>query len=325
MERESNLPDGTTLTAFLFVVLIGGGNFLGVKYTVQELDPFWGAGIRFLAAAAILFLIARVRRLHLPRGPALTGALVYGVLAFFAAYALAYYAIQRLTPGIAAVIMASVPLVTLFLATVQRLEAFRWRGLAGAVAAIGGIAVIAGGGGGDGLHTPSLLAALGMAVCAAESGLVLKRFPGSHPVTTNVVAMAFGAVLLLVMSALSGESLVAPNQTDTWVALVYLVVIGSVVLFILYVIGLNRWTASGMSYMFVLTPIVAVLLSAWLLDERVTLAFLIGGVLVLAGTYVGALTGHPPRAVPPGPPEEAVLEEPLTVEAIAAASQRGTC
>jgi drug/metabolite transporter (DMT)-like permease len=144
---------------------------------------------------------------------------------------------------------------------------------------------------------------IGAAACASEAGLLLKRFPGSHPVTTNAVGMLTGAVLLIAASALTGERLALPSRADTWVALLYLVAVGSVALFILFVVALNRWTATGVSYQFVLFPVVAVLLSAWLLDERMTLPMAVGGVLVLLGTYVGALSGHRAPAPAPAAPE----------------------
>jgi drug/metabolite transporter (DMT)-like permease len=318
MSPEVRGPDRVALAAFAGVVLLGGTNFVAAKYTVQELAPFWGAGIRFLAAALILFAIVLARRLPLPKGGALLGAAIYGVLGFFAFYAFAYYALNHLPAGIVSVTAASAPLLTLMLAVAQRLEPFRWRGLVGAVLAIAGVAIMAGRGGAADLHLPGILAVVAAAACASEAGLLLKRFPGSHPITTNAVGMLVGAVLLIGVSAVIGEPLAVPSRTTTWVALVYLVAMGSVALFILFVIALNRWTASGVSYQFVLFPVVAVLLSSWLLDERVTLSMAVGGVLVLAGTYVGALSGRPVPA-----PAEPV--EPPAVEATAAASQRPPC
>lgn len=300
MDPAERGPDRVALAAFTGVVLFGGTNFVAVKVTIRELDPFWGAGIRFLAAAAILFAIVLARRLPLPKGGALVGALIYGALGFFAFYALAYYALGHLPAGIVSVTAASAPLLTLVLAVAQRLEPFRWRGLAGAVLAIAGVAIMAGRGAGADLHVPAILAVIGAAACASEAGLLLKRFPGSHPVTTNAVGMATGAVLLIAASVVTGERLVLPSRASTWVATLYLVVVGSIALFVLFIVALNRWTATGVSYQFVLFPVVAVLLSAWLLDERMTLPMAVGGALVLAGTYVGALSG---KRVSPAEPE----------------------
>ena len=87
-----------------------------------------------------------------------------------------------------------------------------------------------------------------------------------------------------------------PHRPETWAAMAYLVVIGSVVVFLLYLIVLRYWAASRASYGFVIIPFVTVVLSAWLDNEPVGLGLVLGGLLVLAGVYVGAL--RPARAHP---------------------------
>jgi drug/metabolite transporter (DMT)-like permease len=84
---------------------------------------------------------------------------------------------------------------------------------------------------------------------------------------------------------------VLPRRPETWAAMAYLVVIGSVVVFLLYLIVLRYWTASRASYGFVVIPFVTIVLSAWLDNEPVGVGLVLGGLLVLAGVYIGAL--HP--------------------------------
>jgi drug/metabolite transporter (DMT)-like permease len=95
----------------------------------------------------------------------------------------------------------------------------------------------------------------------------------------------------LVLSRIWGERWTIPSDRVTLTALAYLVLLGSVVLFIIYVWTIKRWTASGMSYMFVLMPIVASVVGAWLADEPVSAPVVIGGLIILAGVYFGALSG----------------------------------
>ena len=59
--------------------------------------------------------------------------------------------------------------------------------------------------------------------------------------------------------------------------------------FLLYLYVLGRWAASRAAYSFVLIPVVAVVLSAWLDDEPIGWSLVLGGILVLGGVYVGAL------------------------------------
>ena len=69
---------------------------------------------------------------------------------------------------------------------------------------------------------------------------------------------------------LAGNEVRLPQQANTWWAVAYLVVIGSGVVFTLYVVVLRYWDASRVNYGFVIIPIVTVLISAWLLDEQLT-------------------------------------------------------
>lgn len=289
MKAETRPPDRATLAAFWAMVLLGGSNFVGVRFSNRELAPFWGAGLRFALAAAIFFSIVAFRRLELPRGRALTGAALFGLLNFAGAYAFLYWGLQEIPAGLGSVIGSTVPLITLLLVNIHRLEPFRWRGVAGALLATGGIALMFS----DRLRgeTPlgSVLALVAGAACIAESGVVIKLHPRSDPVTTNAVAMILGSVLLLALSGLAGEPWRLPERPETWAALLYMVVLGSVGLFMLVIFVLKRWTASATSYTFVLLPIVSATESAWLDNEPITLRFVLGAAVVLAGVFFGAL------------------------------------
>lgn len=294
--QRSGFPDRLTLAAFAATVVLGGFNFVAVRFTVRELPPFFGAATRFAAAGLLLVAFMAVRRVPLPRGRALAGTLAYGGLNF-GAYALAYWAMIRLSAGVAGVIMASVPLLTLAFAVAHGVERFRPRALAGALLAVAGIAVLLGAPSAAGVAVPSLLAMIGAAACAAEAGVVLKQFPPSHPVGTNAVAMSTGAGLLLALSAASRETWVLPSSFATWTALIYLVLLGSVGLFGLYLFQLRRWTASGVSFQFVIFPVVASLAAAPVAGEPITAAVVLGGGIILGGVYVGALSGGGGRKV----------------------------
>ena len=135
----------------------------------------------------------------------------------------------------------------------------------------------------------SVLALVGSALCFAQAAIVVRRSPPVHPVTMNALGMAVGAILLLGGSGIAGQAIALPERPATWAALGYLVVIGSVVVFVLILVVLRYWTASRAAYGFVISPPVTVVVSAWLLDEPAGLDVVLGGLLVLAGVYVGAL------------------------------------
>jgi 2-C-methyl-D-erythritol 4-phosphate cytidylyltransferase len=142
----------------------------------------------------------------------------------------------------------------------------------------------------------SFVALLGGAVCFAEAAVVVRRFPPVHPVAMNAVGMATGGLLLLIGSVVAGEPAGLPERAPTWIALAYLVLVGSIVVFVLYLFVLRHWAASRAAYAFVISPFVTVVLSAWLDDEPIGPGLVLGGLLILAGVYVGALRAAPKKA-----------------------------
>ena len=300
--------DRKILLAFAGVVLLAGSNIVAVRFSNRELDPFWGAGIRFLGASLILWALVVAGRHPLPRGRALGGAFVYGILSFLVAYAFFYWGSQEVPAGLGGTIMAAVPLLTVLLAAGHRLERLRPRGVLGAVVALAGIAVMSSGALSGDVSLVSVLAVVVAAAAAAESGIVLKLLPSAHPVMTNAIGMSVGAVLLLTLSLITGESWGLPESPSVWGAITYLA-IASPFLFMLVIYVIQRWTATGASYQFVLFPIVSVIGGAVLLNEEVTFSLLLGAPLVLAGVYIGALSGsEEPTNVPDSRSEPVVSD-----------------
>jgi drug/metabolite transporter (DMT)-like permease len=269
--------------------VLAGGNAVGVRVSNRELDPMWGAGLRFLLAASLLAAAMAVMKLMLPRGRALLGVVIYGALIFGGAFSFAYYALLDIHAGLGQTLLALVPLATLLLAVVQREERLRFAAVVGTLLSIAGIGVISGVSGSEAVPVLSLLAVLGAVLCFAQATVLVRSFPPVHPITTNAVGMAVGSAILLALALLLQESIALPESGATWLALAYMVVLGSGPVFVLYVVVVRLWGASRAAYAFVLIPLVTILLSAWIDNEPIGAGLVVGGVLVLAGVYVGAL------------------------------------
>ena len=280
--------DRIALASFIVGSALAGGNGVAVRFSNRELDPLWGAGFRFALAAALGLTIMAVMRLAMPRGRALWGAVLYGALSFAGAFSLAYYALLRLHAGFGQTLLALVPLATLLVAVAWRQERLRASGVVGSLVALAGVAVMSGASAQD-VHLPSVLASVGAALCFAQAAVLVRWIPHVHPVTMNAVGMAAGAVLLILGSLVAGETIELPRLTATWVSIAYVVPVGSIMVFFLYLVVLRYWHASRAAYEFVLIPFVTVALSNWLDDEPLGLGLALGGLLVLAGVYVGAL------------------------------------
>ena len=135
-------PDRLALGVFAGAVVVGGSNFVAVRFSNRELDPLWGAFLRFALAAAVFAVLVAVLRLPFPRRRVLGPAVLYGVLAFGGTYGCLYWALQDVPAGIGAVVMAVGPLLTLLLAVGHGLERLTVRALAGALVALGGTTLI---------------------------------------------------------------------------------------------------------------------------------------------------------------------------------------
>ena len=287
----------TVIGAWLLSIVIAGGNAVGIAFVVDELDPMWGAAIRFIASGLVFAVLVMILRSPIGSRASVVGAVVYGVVGFAGAFGFAFLALRETPPGTAQLIFSIIPLLTFGFAIAHRLERFRWRGLFGALIAVIGVAVVFADRASADVPLGSLMLVLAAAVCLAESALIVKVTPRSHPLVTNAIGMLVGGLLLLALSALFAEAWVVPGRAATVAALAFLIVGGSVGVFGLYVFVLQRWTASAASYGFLLIPLFTIAYSAVLTGEQITLPFVIGGAVILAGVWVGALA--PTRSVEP--------------------------
>jgi len=283
--------ENATLAAFFGIILIGGSNFVAVRFSNAELPPYWGAAIRFLPASLLLFVVMVIGRIPVPYGSALVGAVLWGLINFGLGYALTYFGLQQVNAGTASVILATVPLFTLGLAVLHRLERLRPRPIVGALIALAGIALVFREQLSANVAAIYLIAILLNAAAAAEAGVIAKRFPRTHPFATNAVGMLVGGLVLLLASFVFGEAHDLPRRTETQLAVVYLATVGAIGLFGLFIYVVNRWTVSATSYALVVMPLVAISLGALLRGESVSPFFLVGAAIVAVGVYVGALSG----------------------------------
>jgi drug/metabolite transporter (DMT)-like permease len=295
-----NRPSSAVLTAFAAVVLIGGTNFVAVRFSNRELPPFWGAGLRFALAGALLVGFARWRRIPLPIGTALPGVALLGLLNFGVSYAFAYWGLLEAPAAMAATFVALVPLMTFFMATALGMERFRWSGVMGGAIAVAGVALVFVDQLSATVPLPAVAALFLQAVAVAVSTVLLKRLPRADPIGTNAVAMLCGSALLLVIAWVARETPTLPSRPEVWIAFLYLVTLGGIGLFIGVVFIVLRWTASASAYVTVLFPVVTVAVGAILAKELVSLQFVAGALLVMLGTYVGAFV-----AAAPGPGKSA--------------------
>jgi drug/metabolite transporter (DMT)-like permease len=286
---RSTLPARSTLIAFLVFVLVSGSASVAIRMTYVELAPFWAAALRFTTAAIAFWIMAFFKRIPIPKGRAMAGALLFGALTVGLAFMLIGWGLVATPASRYQILMATVPLFSLFLSSLHGLEALSRRGVLGALLAVGGIVVAIGAGEASRLSAPHLSAILLAAALIAEGGILIKKFPPNPPIMTNAIGMTAGGFMLGVVSLVSGEKWTMPAQAGTWIAFLYLVFFVTIAAFLLYLFVLGKWSASGTSYGFVMLPLVTIVAASALAGERLTSRFLAGAGMVLAGVFIGAL------------------------------------
>jgi drug/metabolite transporter (DMT)-like permease len=266
--------------------IIWGSTYLAIRFALESYPPFLLAGIRFLGAGIALFAFLRLRGVALPtrrqwRNAAITGILLLGV-----GNGLVCFAEQRVSSGIAAVAVASMPLFAALFSGLYREWPTR-RETVGLVIGFIGVIVLNLGAGLSG----SRLGAIALLVAAMSwaFGATWSRRQDMPAGPMNTAAqMLCASVAMLIVGFASGEQLPAHPTTRASLALVYLAVFGSIIAFsaFLYVLK-NARPALATSYAYV-NPPVAVLFGVLLAGESVGPYDLIGMAIILVG--VGAIT-----------------------------------
>lgn len=178
MVMHSGAGERAVLVAFGAAAVLAGGNAVAIRFSNRELEPLWGASVRFALAAVVLAAVMVAMRLRLPTGRALFGALLYGSLTFGGGFALAYYALLELHAGFGQVLLALVPLATLLVAAAWRQERLRWAAALGAIVAACGVAVLAQAPLREPVPPLSVLAILGSVLCFAQATVVVRHSRG---------------------------------------------------------------------------------------------------------------------------------------------------
>lgn len=280
-------------TALGIVYVVWGSTYLAIRYVVQTVPPFLGAGVRFIVAGALMAgLVAVFRdraRLRVSRREAGASALVGGLL-LLGGNGLVMVAERTIASGLAALGVAVVPLfvVLLRLATRDRPPAAT---LAGVGLGFAGLALLLDLGSGH--LAVGLLIVLGAAASWSVGSFFSSRLPlPADPLVSTTYEMLFGGAMLIVLALARGEgsqfSLGAVSLAS-WLGLGYLVVFGSLVAFTAYVFLLQAAPISTVATYAYVNPAVAVLLGT-MAGEPLTLSIALGGGLVVLAVAVVVTT-----------------------------------
>ena len=276
--------DIRTVLAFLAIYVLWGTSFLAIRIAVLEVPPLFAAGTRFFVAGVVLYGFMRLRGRPKPRASQWRSLALIGLLMFVAEYGPLFWAEKYVPSGIASVLEATLPLITMALETwVFRRHRFQWPLLAAVLLGFGGVSILLFHNGEAHYGILPCVAILGGAT-AWSLGSVLNRsldLPESRPLTSGA-AMMLGGGMLLVLSASFGELHPLPHVSlRAALALLYLIVCGSLIGFTAFVWLLARMPATRVASHAYVNPVVAVALGYFVAGEIVTTRTLIGTALVL--------------------------------------------
>jgi drug/metabolite transporter (DMT)-like permease len=275
----------------LFILLIAGAP-IAIRLIYAELAPFWMGFLRYALATYAFWVLVLFRHLHVPNGKALFGMILYGIMGIGVSFVLISWGLVSTSASLASIFLALVPLLTVLFSAVHGLESLTGWNVTGSLLAVVGTVIAGGGVSSVEISLPHIGAIVLGTAFIAESGVVLKGYPVSSPILVNAVSTSIGALILAIASLMFGEPWVLPTMSQTWIALGYLITV-TMIAFILYLEVLNNWTASGTSYSFVIVPVITVILASIIAQEKITVQFVVGSVLVLIGVITGAFLQRP--------------------------------
>jgi drug/metabolite transporter (DMT)-like permease len=291
----------------LIVYVVWGSTYLAIRVGVETIPPLLLAAARNVMAGVIMFPLAmRSRRAAVRAGRTARlwpsrrewlGAATVGVL-LLVANGVVGVGEKTVPSGLAALLVATVPLWLLGMDAALNHARLGLAPLAGLALGLAGVALLSGLGGGSGTASVAgVLTILGAAAMWALGTIMARRvaLPAS-PALASGMELLCGGAALVALAAAAGEfsSLrLAEVSTRSWLALGYLTVVGSIVAFSAYGIAVRALpTATVATYAYV-NPVIAVLLGALILNERVTPAMFGGGALIV-GAVVLVVRRSPP-------------------------------
>jgi drug/metabolite transporter (DMT)-like permease len=276
--------DFRVILAFAAIYVLWGSTYLAIRIAVQQVPPFFAAGIRFFIAGALLYAAMRFSGRPAPTRKEWGNLTLIGCLMFVVTYGAVFWAEQFVPSGFTSVLEATLPIITIALEVfVFRQQRFRWSLLITIVVGFVGVLLLL-------LRNPQHVAILPCVAIlgggtAWSLGAVLTRslaLPKSKGITAGA-EMWLGGAILLVLSALTGEMHPFPHVSAKAVgALAYLVVAGSLVGFSAFVWLLGRMPATRVASHAYINPVVAVALGFFFAGEAVTLRMLFGTALIVA-------------------------------------------
>ena len=310
--EDKAAPAWFVWTALWIVYLVWGSTYLAIRYVVETMPPFLAGGVRFVAAGLVMQIVLMIRRG--PRGVRVTpkeilACTFVGGALLFAGNGLVMVAEQSIPSGLAALIVAAVPLWVVVLRTIFKDRVPRDT-LIGVVVGFVGVGILVLPGSSGAASTTGMLTVVAASAFWACGSFFSKRVPlPDDPFTSTTIQMLCGGVIMLLAGLLTGETSrldFDAFSTSSIIGLVYLIFAGSLLAFTAYTWLLQHAPISKVSTYAYVNPVVAIFLGWALLSEPVTLTIAIGATVIVGSVayIVRRESSAAPELIEP-PPEPA--------------------
>jgi drug/metabolite transporter (DMT)-like permease len=298
MEGKSKPQSWKVLLAFSVIYFVWGSTFLAIRVGVREVPPFLLAAMRFLIAGLALYGWVRAKGTRAPAPREWGSATSLAVLIFVLDYGLLFWAEMRVPSGVAAVMMATIPVfMALSEILILRTQQLSGRLATALLIGIGGVAVLVS-------HTLTFgevpidaagaLALIVAAISWSVATALTRKLPlPAAQSMSSAAQMLVGGVLLGITAGLLGEFRgfrLQDVSRGAWWALAYLIVAGSIVAFTAYVWLIHHESPTRVGTYAYVNPVVAVLLGYFLGGEAIGPRTIIGTALVLVSVVVITMT-----------------------------------
>jgi drug/metabolite transporter (DMT)-like permease len=275
---------------------IWGSSYLFIAFGGESLPPITLVAIRLLIGAGALQLVLRLRGIALPRAPKVLAALAFmGLMNNIVPFTLITWAEtpgpQQVNSGLAAVLIAAVPIFTTILAHFalkdERFTALR---VIGVVIGFAGVVVLMSprlnGISGD----QELLGALAVVAAALAYGVAAifsrRVLTGVAPIVLGAVQMTWSSLTLLPIALLLERPVLADVTARAWFSVVWLGLLGSGLAYIFYFSLIRNIGATRATIVTYISPIVAVILGALFNAEPIHWTLMVGMVLIISGAVI---------------------------------------
>ncbi|MDD2833638.1 MAG: drug/metabolite exporter YedA [Methylotenera sp.] len=272
------------LAALFCTYFIWGSTYLAIRFGIESFPPFLMAGIRFSVAGLILFMVMRALGVANPSRQEWVGASVVGLLLPALGNGTVCYVQQTVSSSVAALSIATAPIWMAIFASIwgHKITLKEWLGIA--VGLLGILLLNIGGS----LHGDVASALLLIFAAAAWSfgSVWSKHLVMPHGLMGAACQMLVGGFALLVMSTAQGEAWPQAVSLKSWGALLFQIVLGSLVAYSAYQYLLKTVRPLVASSNTFVNPVVAFVVGIWLANEHVTTNEYIALAIILVGVFL---------------------------------------